>query len=93
MVVGDTGETNIKKGPTQPPLAKKGARAWEEASHDRLLYTHRLVIHAVDDVTHRAYQKAVREFLVGVKRHQLDFTSYEARDQALADYISDMCAT
>ena len=29
--------------------------------------------------------------MVDVKRHGIDFTSYEARDQALADYISELC--
>ena len=72
-------------------MVKKGARAWEEAQRDKLLYTNRLVIHAVDDATNLAYQKAVREFLVDVKRNELDFGTFEARDQALADYISDMC--
>ena len=80
-----------KRKPAPPPLSKKGVLAWDEAAHDRLLYTNRLVIRAVDDSTNRAYQRAVREFLVDVKRHQLDFTTYEARDIALADYLSDMC--
>jgi hypothetical protein len=83
--------TRSKGTSAPPPLAKKGARAWGEAQRDRLHYTNRLVIHAVDDATNLVYQKAVREFLVDVKRNQLDFDTFEARGQALADYISDMC--
>jgi len=65
--------------------------AWHQASENALKYNNRLVVHAVDDNTNRVYQKAVKEFLVDVKRHDIDFTSVKARDHALADYISDLC--
>ena len=67
-----------------PPLIKRGALAWHQASENALKYNNRLVVHAVDDNTNRVYQKAVKEFLVDVKRHEIDFTSFEARDHALA---------
>ena len=74
-----------------PPLAKRGALAWEEAQSGRLHHNVRLVVHAVDDSTNKVYEKAVRTFLVDVKRHQLAFSTYEQRDLALAEYLSDMC--
>ena len=56
-----------------------------------LKYNNRLVIHAVDDNANAQYERAVKEFLVDVKRNRIPFDTFEARDQALADFIADMC--
>ena len=74
-----------------PPLAKRGACAWDEAQRGRLEHNVRLVVHAVDDTTNRVYERAVRAFLLDVKRHNLSFGTYEERDGTLAEYLSDMC--
>ena len=88
----------LTEAPTRrpPPLVKKGARAWEHAgdhlaggrSHGGV---NRLHVHAVDDGTNFAYVKEVRPFLQAVKSERLPFNAMGARDQALADYLSDLC--
>ena len=89
MPTGGAAPTRSSAKP--PPLAKRGALAWEQAQRDKLQHNVRLVVHAVDDVTNQIYEKEVRTFLLDVKRHGLPFSTYEERDAALGGYISDMC--
>eukprot|EP00969_Alexandrium_andersonii_P338508 14960211-Alexandrium_andersonii.AAC.1 len=78
------------------PLLKRGARAWEmarkEPSEGRARGgVNRLQIYAVDDETNANYAKAVREFLLHVRYERVPFLTFEQRDRALADYLSDLC--
>ena len=56
------------RGAKLPPLKKRGEKAWDLASSVPLKYNNRLVIHAVDDNTNVQYERAVKEFLLEVKR-------------------------
>ena len=73
------------------PLAKKGARAWENAKQFRPTLVNRLLVHAVDDNTNKVYLKAVAAFLKEVKLHQVPFDNKPLRDRALARYLEDQC--
>ena len=73
------------------PLKSKGAGAWDNAKasgglghNDPDSSVNRLLVHAVDDKTNLVYEKAVRRFLGEVKRHNLPFDSYVARDATMA---------
>ena len=79
------------RGSRPPPLRKRGERAWEVAPAAPLKYNDRLVIHAVDDNTNVQYERAVKEFLLDVKRGGHPFGTMAERDRTLAGYISDVC--
>ena len=74
-----------------PPLATRGARAWEQARLVQPVLTNRLCIHAVDDNTNRRYIKEVKRLLQDVQRHGTAFDTYAERDAALANYLSSLC--
>ena len=50
-----------------------------------------MAVHAVDDVTNRVYEKAVREFLIDVKRTGVAFSTFYERDFALSKYLESLC--
>ena len=79
------------------PLKSKGAGAWENATAGGGLghnepggSVNRLLAHAVDDKTNVVYEKAVRRFLGEVRRHNLPFDSYVARDATMARHLEQL---
>ena len=73
------------------PLAKRGAQAWKQAKDHPTETSNRLLIHAVDDGTNRAYEKQVREMLYVVRRMGWSFGTPGERDEALAKYLEWLC--
>ena len=74
-----------------PPLKTRGSLAWQNAPSDQLSFNNRLAIHAVDDKTNVAYERAVREFLIDAKRVGVPFETVQQRDKALAAFLADQC--
>ena len=91
MILGAQRVTAAPRGSRPPPLRTRGERACEVAPAAPLKYSDRLVIHAVDDDTNVQYERAVKEFLLDVKRVGHPFSTMADRDKALAGYIADMC--